>query len=91
MAFSFSFSFKDCVYKKDMHRIYLDKKMVSLDTPNTGPPEYITIAGNLRSVVFKYGGYCYLPHADSFFYRVYDLEEKEKLRLHKIELQLFIR
>lgn len=85
MAFGLSFSFKDCVYKKDMHRIYLDKKMVS----NTGPPEYITIAGNLRSVVFKYGGY--LPQADSFFYRVYDLEEKEKLKLHKIELQLFIR
>ena len=85
MAFGFSFSFKDCVYKKDMHRIYLDKKKVS----NTGAPEYITIAGNLRSVVFKYGGY--LPQADSFFYRVYDLEEKEKLRLHKIELQLFIR
>lgn len=72
-----------------MHRIFLDKKMVSLNTPNTGPPEYIIIAGNLRSVVFKYGGY--LPQADSFFYRVYDLEEKEKLRLHKIELQLFIR
>ena len=89
MSFGFSFSFKDCVYKKDMHRIFLDKKMVSLNTPNTGPPEYIIIAGNLRSVVFKYGGY--LPQADSFFYRVYDLEEKEKLKLHKIELQLFIR
>jgi len=89
MAFSFSFSFKDCVYKKDMHRIYLDKKMVSLDTQNTVPPEYITIAGNLRSIVFKYSGY--LPQADSFYYRVYDLEEREKLKLHKIELQLFIR
>ena len=72
-----------------MHRIYLDKKMVSLDTQNTVPPEYITIAGNLRSVVFKYSGY--LPQADSFYYRVYDLEEREKLKLHKIELQLFIR